>query len=212
MMNTYNIKEQSGRSMVEMLGVLAIVGVLSIGGIAGYSKAMAKYKINKTLDQVSMLITNVRTTYGNQTSYKGLTVANAIKYELVGTDLTLGSSNSLTDAYGSTVEINAAQSTGEECGNETYCPMFTVSFTGLDRAACATIASSDWGGTASSGLVAMQITGNSTALKALEYASLGGGVHGWEKTYTAETSLPIEYTQAFEDCSGTTNTITWLYN
>ena len=27
---------QSGRSMVEMLGVLAIIGVLSIGGIAGY--------------------------------------------------------------------------------------------------------------------------------------------------------------------------------
>ena len=67
--------EESGRSMVEMLGVLAIVGVLSIGGIAGYSKAMAKYKINKTLDQLSMIITNVRTTFGNQSSYKGLTTA-----------------------------------------------------------------------------------------------------------------------------------------
>ena len=31
---------QIGRSMVEMLGVLAIIGVLSVGGIAGYSKAM----------------------------------------------------------------------------------------------------------------------------------------------------------------------------
>ena len=29
-------KLESGRSMVEMLGVLAIIGVLSIGGIAGY--------------------------------------------------------------------------------------------------------------------------------------------------------------------------------
>lgn len=27
--------EQSGRSMVEILGVLAIIGVLSVGGIAG---------------------------------------------------------------------------------------------------------------------------------------------------------------------------------
>ena len=33
-------KNQSGRSMVEMLGVLAIIGVLSIGGIAGYRAAM----------------------------------------------------------------------------------------------------------------------------------------------------------------------------
>ena len=44
---------QSGRSMIEMLGVLAIIGVLSIGGIAGYSKAMFKYKMNKTLDIVN---------------------------------------------------------------------------------------------------------------------------------------------------------------
>lgn len=31
---------EKGRSMIEMLGVLAIIGVLSVGGIAGYSKAM----------------------------------------------------------------------------------------------------------------------------------------------------------------------------
>lgn len=31
---------EKGRSMIEMLGVLAIVGVLSVGGIAGYSKAI----------------------------------------------------------------------------------------------------------------------------------------------------------------------------
>ena len=41
---------QSGRSMIEMLGVLAIIGVLSVGGIAGYSKAMMKYRINKAID------------------------------------------------------------------------------------------------------------------------------------------------------------------
>ena len=37
----------AGRSMVEMLGVLAIIGVLSVEAIAGYSKAMTKYKLNK---------------------------------------------------------------------------------------------------------------------------------------------------------------------
>ena len=38
-----------GRSMIEMLGVLAIIGVLSVGGIAGYSSAMEKWKLNETL-------------------------------------------------------------------------------------------------------------------------------------------------------------------
>ena len=45
-----------GRSMIEMLGVLAIIGVLSVGGIAGYSKAMEKYKINKAVEDYSYLI------------------------------------------------------------------------------------------------------------------------------------------------------------
>lgn len=35
--------------MVEMLGVLAIMGVLSIGGIMGYSYAMDKHRANQTL-------------------------------------------------------------------------------------------------------------------------------------------------------------------
>ena len=64
--------EQRGRSMIEMLGVLAIVGVLSVAGIAGYSKAMAKYKTNKLIDQVSTVAANVRTTFAGQGNYKGL--------------------------------------------------------------------------------------------------------------------------------------------
>ncbi len=44
-----------GRSMIEMLGVLAIIGVLSVGGIAGYSKAMDKYKINNVIHEYSEL-------------------------------------------------------------------------------------------------------------------------------------------------------------
>ena len=46
-----NINE-SGRSMVEMLGVLAIIGVLSLGGIAGYTMAMNKYRANEIISAV----------------------------------------------------------------------------------------------------------------------------------------------------------------
>ena len=45
-----NKQQQSGRSMVEMLGVLAIIGVLSIGGIAGYTLSMRRYRANQVLD------------------------------------------------------------------------------------------------------------------------------------------------------------------
>ncbi len=49
-----NVNE-SGRSMVEMLGVLAIIGVLSIGGIAGYTMAMNRYRANEVIDAASKM-------------------------------------------------------------------------------------------------------------------------------------------------------------
>ena len=63
---------QSGRSMIEMLGVLAIIGVLSVGGIAGYSKAMTKYRINKTIEQITLIAGNVRAFWGPQKNYEGV--------------------------------------------------------------------------------------------------------------------------------------------
>ena len=46
-------KSQFGRSMIEMLGVLAIIGVLSVGGLAGYAKAMRAYKVNEAIDYMN---------------------------------------------------------------------------------------------------------------------------------------------------------------
>ncbi|MBR4927369.1 MAG: hypothetical protein IKY98_03475, partial [Alphaproteobacteria bacterium] len=52
---------QSGRSMVEMLGVLAVIGVLSIGGIAGYSYGMDRWRANTTLNDVHLRMVDVMT-------------------------------------------------------------------------------------------------------------------------------------------------------
>ena len=48
-------KFESGRSMIEMLGVLAIIGVLSVGGIAGYTTAMRSHRANEIINGVSTL-------------------------------------------------------------------------------------------------------------------------------------------------------------
>ena len=49
-------KNEIGRSMVEMLGVLAIIGVLSFGALAGYSKAMLSIRTNKQLEQYNIIV------------------------------------------------------------------------------------------------------------------------------------------------------------
>ena len=48
---------ETGRSMVEMLGVLAVMGVLSVSGVAMYTIAMNKHRANELLNAVSVRAT-----------------------------------------------------------------------------------------------------------------------------------------------------------
>lgn len=67
--------------MIEMLGVLAIIGVLSVGGIAGYSKAMTKFKTNKMIDEYNSIVFNLVENYPNLLkSYASITDKNAELY------------------------------------------------------------------------------------------------------------------------------------
>ena len=47
------LNDDTGRSMVEMLGTLAIIGVLSVGGVAGYNSAMNRMKANEVIDEAN---------------------------------------------------------------------------------------------------------------------------------------------------------------
>lgn len=63
---------QKGRTMVEMLTVLAIIGVMSIGGIMSYNIAVQLFREAETVDAYSVTVAGGRTwsivdTYGPQT-------------------------------------------------------------------------------------------------------------------------------------------------
>ena len=45
-------QNETGRSMVEMLGVLAIMGVLTVGGVAGYRYAVDKMNANEIINEL----------------------------------------------------------------------------------------------------------------------------------------------------------------
>jgi len=178
-------KEELGRSMVEMLGVLAIVGVLSIGGISGYSKAMAKHKVNKTLDQVSMLVTNIHSTYGIQNSYAGLDNKAAITGEIADLDMSHGTSK-LSSPYGADVTIQAVDDGLS----------FTITYNKIPKGACASLTSSNWG-EAASGLVSIKI---------------GEKEHVWSSN-DETLKLPITFGIAALHCSSDNdNTIVWKYH
>lgn len=53
--NVFKALKESGRSMVEILGVLAIVGILSIGAVAGFNYGIFKYHLNSILHDLNVL-------------------------------------------------------------------------------------------------------------------------------------------------------------
>ena len=137
--------EQNGRSMIEMLGVLAIVGVLSVAGIAGYSKAMAKYKTNKLIDQVSTVAANVRTTFAGQGNYKGLNDGTAyslgIYPEEIAKDCDINGapegdgSDCLHNAFGGFITVLSNPDNDK----------FDVGVDGISKDACSALVLADWG-------------------------------------------------------------------
>ena len=156
----HTCNNEKGRSMIEMLGVLAIIGVLSVGGIAGYSKAMMKFKINKTIDQIAMTVTNIRTLYAQQTTYSGLADTNAYDMGVVDDAMVTAKSqgkNTLANVFGGNVFIGTDASGVK--GEADSMGAFVVSFDGLPREACVAIATNDWGSNYSSGLLGIK-TGN----------------------------------------------------
>ncbi len=108
---------ESGRSMVEMLGVLAIIGVLSIGGIAGYSMAMNRYRANEALDAATkyavILYAGKQTAQATgATSYTPVSFADALGSTTNpgGATITTPQESAITDT-GVELEIDFGDST-----------------------------------------------------------------------------------------------------
>lgn len=207
---------EQGRSMIEMLGVLAIVGVLSVGGIAGYSKAMNKFKTNKLIEQVNMISTNVRTLYASQKSYENLTNGAAIRTgvlpnEMV-TDASAGvsvTSSGITNAFAGQVIITTG-GVKEDDDNGA----FIVSMNKIPEASCVSIATTEWGGDAGGGLLAMTIVGESddTAAGATTVQAADLGDDTDDNIFTVGAGeLPISVVAAASLCKSADNVIAWKY-
>ena len=127
-------KTESGRSMIEMLGVLAIIGVLSVGGLAGYNMAMGRVRVNRVIDELQLVAVNIRTAVPNGTYDNISTIATNMKIldTLKENLASLGASAS------------AAVKEQKSKGGTVY-DRFAINFTKLPLDACRRIAGLDWG-------------------------------------------------------------------
>ena len=204
---------QSGRSMIEMLGVLAIIGVLSVGGIAGYSKAMIKYRVNKTIEQISQISQNIRTFYSSQKNYNGAYNEKILKKaKLVPDEMWHGydeefGGDYLTNAWGGMIQIVPwnKQYEDENKDGETD-KTFHLDVYPIPQDACIELASIDWT-SAASGVIAIAAGEQAIIVEAATMDGDGdvitsSGYRGVYATIKGPTiSIPMDLSVAADACS-----------
>ena len=110
---------ENGRSMVEMLGVLAVVGVLSIGGVAGYRYAVDKMNANEII---------------NELKKRAIT---ASQQRVLGQDINLAE-------YGDRALIKGTYSVSPISDYNGNASQFALAVAGVPERVCDMILESDW--------------------------------------------------------------------
>ncbi len=119
------MRQESGRSMIEMLGVLAIMGVITVGAIGMISTAMRTQKRSTVNDEVIQIVTGVRQLLGEFDDYSHIN--NATIFGAMG----MSSKN----PYGGTYELSVDSANPRQ---------FIVSITGLAQSDCEYFVTKAW--------------------------------------------------------------------
>ncbi len=156
---------QSGRSMIEMLGVLAIIGVLSVGGIAGYSKAMQKYRTNRAVDLITQTVTRMHVAFIGQKNYNSLgatldeTNEVLISANVVPADYLIHNKEGeiikpyrFRNPFKGRLEMRVGDKIREADRNA-----FIIRYDFIPKQACVEIAAAPWNGTNGLGFIALAI-------------------------------------------------------
>ena len=131
---------ENGRSMIEMLGVLAVIGVLTVGGLNIIGRSRNMQAIGQLISEVSRVAMTSKkmaceydTEYGSYTLflYKSEAYSDELEYD----------DGKFIGPMDSEITIDGDMST------------FTVNVSGLNEDACVQLAANDWGRTGTNGFL-----------------------------------------------------------
>ena len=134
-------KTLHGRSMVEMLGVIAIVGVLSVGGLFGIRLGIEKYRTSITLKDIEMMALATADYYKND---KDATAVNE-------DDLyAAGFIEKKQHVFGAPIYIRVGARTDG----------FSIILKEIPQKACSGLLTADWGDSKAINLAAVDVDGS----------------------------------------------------
>ena len=121
------MKYESGRSMVEMMGVLAIMGVITAGAALLINVGLNSSKRSTVVDQVTILVTGIRDNFRGHDDFSS--IGNVNVFTITGV--------SQQNPYGGTYGVAVDPSNPRQ---------FIVSINGLSQSECETLKVRTWPG------------------------------------------------------------------
>ena len=129
---------QSGRSMVEMLGVIAIIGLITVGAVTSVGFVDNMYRTNATLIDADKLAKDIIDTYSWSNSYKEVNLSFLCREGILKCQ-----NDTAKHRWGGNITVSPAHSgdalgEGETSDNNS----FTITYEAVPKSACEMIINS----------------------------------------------------------------------
>ena len=209
-------RNESGRSMMEMLGVLSVIGLLSAGGLAGVNRLFAQQRVNKAVEQIGVMSAKLSQIGAQSGSYDGLTISSALKFGAVPSSaIDSPEDGTLINPFGGDIEIEPANLVPANGDRQAY----TITYDGVPEDACMALSTYKWASKGSASLIGVG-AGPSDMYKATVKNKLKQDCAG-EAALThvigcsggEELDLPIDPVSAINACNCTEGScfLVWMY-
>lgn len=128
-------QNESGRTMLEMLGVLGIMGIIMYGAVSGINYGMGTYKINQIYNDVQEQIQAVSDLYSWSRDYPdGETMTKTACANDVFSRGCTSDQKAGLHPYGEGITINKPESGS-----------FSIQYSGIPQDACRRLLEMEWG-------------------------------------------------------------------
>lgn len=190
---------EKGATLVEVLGVMAVLGAIAVGLFAGIARVQKQIKITQAHEQVTRIVKRMRTQFASfhltdsQITAENLEKAGIYDSGDVGED-------GAVNVFGTSINIENAVVDGY--------PVFRLNYNAIPSNVCEDLIMSDWGDDPSSGLRTIYAAPNGPNFKAFYWKKdmADCGSNGYSHC------MPPQLDDVIEECTRAPSLwITWEY-
>lgn len=134
---------ERGASMIEVMGVLSILAIITVGALAGYNKVLDMYRQTKGLADVKRMIKDVNSFCGFERPCR-MTTEKAYKLQLISGEYYDEETGNTFSPFGSDYSFRWVYGIGSGADACTGCAYYSFQHTAMPVKKCVDLLTADW--------------------------------------------------------------------